>query len=74
MRQRKEQSESKIVRAKLDVRHSPTQKSRAGKDIPIPIKSDFMKSIKQSYAETETFLILLVNASNILRFRGSFVD
>jgi len=40
MRRAQEKKESKITRVKLDVRSPEMQKSHAGKDIPIPKKSD----------------------------------
>lgn len=47
MRQQKEQGESKTVRAKLDVRQ-PTQKSHAGKEIPVPTKSHFLNDLSKA--------------------------
>ncbi len=48
MRQQKEQSESKIMRAKLDVRERPMQKSRAGESVPVPTKSQFLSDLNKA--------------------------
>jgi hypothetical protein len=48
MRQQKEKNDSKIPRAKLDVRQRPTQKSHAGESIPIPTKSQFLNDLKKA--------------------------
>jgi hypothetical protein len=48
MRRKKEESESKTVRGKLDIRASHTQKTRAGLEIPVPTKSSFMRDLDKA--------------------------
>lgn len=48
MRREREKSESKTVRAKLDVRSPQTQKTRAGLEIPVPTKESFMHDLDKA--------------------------